>query len=522
MTRIGDHLLLGFEGHELPPDTADLLARGIGIGVTLFRHGNVRDVAQVRELTDAIRRAAGRPVLVCADQEGGQFLALGDDTTPFAGNLALGAADDPDLTRRVAAAMAAEIRAAGVDVDYAPVCDLLTNPDNPNLGIRCFGADPDHVARHAAAFTAGLVDGGAVAAAKHFPGKGDAAVDSHHQLPTLPHDLAAMEGRELVPFAAALDAGAQLVMTAHAAYPAITGRSDLPATLARPILTDLLRGRLGFDGVVVTDALDMKALGQGARQAIDAISALRAGADLLLATAQPGMTERLVEGLDAAVSRDLLEIDDLARSAARTARLAAAVDGPRPPLDVIGSAAHRDLAAELAARATTLVRDPAGLLPLSPSARVLAVMPRPFDRTPADTSSTVAPQLAAALGAVVGSVDELVVDGDPDGGKVDEAVRRAASADVVVLGTIDAHAHPGQAALAGALAGTGRPLVTTSLRVPADLAVLPDSTTHLATYGILRPSLDALAAVLVGAAPARGRLPIDVVRYPRGHGLGAS
>ncbi|HUG84857.1 MAG TPA: glycoside hydrolase family 3 N-terminal domain-containing protein, partial [Euzebya sp.] len=473
MTRIGPHLLLAFDGTTLPTETAGLLGDGIGAGVTLFRHDNVTGGAQVRELTDAIRAAAGRPVLVCVDQEGGQLLGLGDAPTPFAGNLALGAADDTDLTRRVATAMGREIRALGADVDYAPVCDLLTNIDNDNLGIRCFGSEGDHVARHAAAFTAGLIDAGAAAAAKHFPGLGDAAVDSHHELPRLPHDLAALHRRELVPFGAAIDAGAQMVMTAHVAYPSVTGREDLPATLSHAILTRLLRQEIGFAGVVVTDALDMKALGQGARQIIDAVAALRAGADLLLATAQPGMTERLVQGLQAAVSRDLLDPTALRSAAGRVDRLARALAAsPRPPFDIVGCTEHRQLAAELAARAVTLVRDPAGLLPLPSTTRVLAVMPRPFDRTPADTSSMVGPGLAPALADRFATVAELVVEANPDRSQIDAVVTAAADAEVVVLGTIDAHAHPGQVALAEALACSGRPLITLSLRVPADLAHL--------------------------------------------------
>lgn len=515
----GDTLLLGFEGDNLPADTADLLRQGIGVGVTLFRALNVVAPDQLRELTDAVRRAAGRPVLVCGDQEAGQFLGLGAFTTAFAGNLALGAVGDVDLTRRVGQAIGTEVRALGVDVDYAPVCDLLTNPDNPNLGARCFGDDPATVAGHTAAFTVGLADAGSTAAAKHFPGKGDAAVDSHHALPTLPWDLPAMEQRELVPFQAALDAGAGLVMTAHAAYPAITGRPDLPATLSRAILHDLLRTRMGFDGVVVTDALDMKALGQGARQVVDAIAALRAGADLLLGTAQAGMTQRLVEGLDAAVSRELLDPATLEASAQRVHRLAAALSAAaRPDLDVVGCTAHATLADELARRALTLVDDPAGVLPLPTGSRVLAVMPQPVDRTPADTSSLVEPLLGPALDARFAAVEEVVVDIDPDPSAAASVAARAADVDVVVLGTIDAFAHPGQLALAGRLAQVeGTALVTAALRVPTDVDHMPAAAARLATYSIHRPSLEALADALVGVRPAPGRLPIATATFPRWH-----
>ena len=502
-------LLLAFDGHALPAATADLLHRGVGVGLTPFVRTNVADPAQVRDLTDAARRAAGRPLLVCADAEGGQLLGLGPASTPFAGNLALGAADDPDLTERVATAIGLECRAMGVDVDYAPVCDLLTDPSSPTLSLRCFGADPDRVAVHAAAFTRGLAAAGVAACAKHFPGSGDSAVDPHHQLPTIPHHLAALRARELRPFAAALEAGAPLVMSAHVAYPGVTGRADLPATLAAPILVDLLRGELGFTGLVVTDALDMGALGE--RRVPAAVAALRAGADLLLATAEPGLVDGLLEGLAAATAAGELDPTALAASAQRAAELAADLERrPRPDLDVVGCAAHRALAAEVARRAVTLVRDPAGLLPLDPTSRVLAVQPRPRDLTPADTSSAAAPELAAALRLRCAAVDELVVDAGAGRAAVAAAREAAGRADVVVLGTVEAHTDPLQVALAEAVAATGTPLVTVSLRTPADASVLPSGSTHLAAHGLLRPCLDAVADVLVGHVEAEGTLPIPL------------
>lgn len=517
--QIGDHVLLGFEGTTLPPEVAEELSGGTGHGVTLFRHANVETAAQVRELTDHVRRAAGRPVLACADQEGGQFLGLGPDTTPFAGNLALGAADDPDLTRRVAAAMGAEVRACGVDVDYAPVCDLLTTPTNPGLGIRTFGDDPDHVGRHAAAFTAGLAESGAIACAKHFPGKGDATVDSHHVLPVLDHDVTRLREVELVPFRAALAAGAGMVMSSHAAYPAVTGRGDLPATLSPAVLGDLLRGELGFRGVTVTDAIDMKALGQGAAQVVDAVVALRAGADLLLMTAEPGQRARVLVGLRQAVARGLLDPAELSAAAARVAALAATTTAARPDPDVVGCASHQQLAADLARRAVTLLRDPGGLLPLSAASRVLAVMPRPFDRTPADTSSTVPPLLAPALARRFTSVDAHVVEPDPTVDEVAAVVRAAADVDVVVVGLVDGHAAAGQIALVDALVDARIPVVSLSLRVPLDATLVPATTTHLCTYGVLAPSMHAVADALVGTAAITGRLPAALGPLGRGAGV---
>lgn len=506
----GAHLLLAFDGVALPAAVREQVAAGIGAGMTVFRAVNVEGAAQLRELTDDLRRAAGRPLVVGADQEGGQLLALGDEATPMAGNLALGAAGDPDLTERVGHAIGTEVRAVGVDVDYAPDCDLLTDLDNPSVGIRSFGDDPAGVAAHAAAFVRGLRGAGAAACPKHFPGKGAAAVDSHHRLPVIDHDADRLRAADLAPFRAALDAGAEAVMSSHAAYPALTGRDDLPGTVAEEVLTGLLRRELGFGGVAVTDALDMGALAQGGGQVIEAVAALRAGADLLLATAAQGSPERLVEGLAVATSRGLLDRARLAASSRRVRALAGRLGAtPRPGLDVVGCAAHRGLAAELAARALTLVRDPGGVLPLTAGEVVLAVMPRPFDRTPADTSATVGAHLGPALRGAGLQVREHVTAPDPGADEIGAVVRLAAGTAAAVVGTVDAFAHPGQVALVTALVAAGVRVTTVSLRVP-DVHALPAATTHACTYGLHRPSLDALAAALTGAAGFPGRLPVSL------------
>ena len=226
-------LMIAFVGTELPPSAARRINEGGVAGVTLFRVHNVVDPPQIRRLTGAIqeaRPAGAPPLLVAADQEGGQLVGLGDGTTPFAGAMALGATGDEELAERVAGATARELRALGVNVDYAPVCDVANNPANPALGIRSFGDDPEAAGKLAAATVRGLQGDGVAATAKHFPGAGDTAADPHHELPLVPRTDAELAGRELVPFRAALEAGARMVMTGHFALPgqATTCRQACP------------------------------------------------------------------------------------------------------------------------------------------------------------------------------------------------------------------------------------------------------------------------------------------------------
>ena len=532
-------LMLAFDGLELPADVAGRLASSPAAGVTLFRFSNVADPGQIRSLTASIQAAAaGRPlgeagsprhtvtrlpILIAADQECGQLIGLGDGTTPFSGNMALGAVGDPALAERVWRAMGLELRALGVTVDYGPVCDLATNPANPAIGIRSFGDDPDEVGELVGAAVRGVQSAGVAAALKHFPGLGDVAADSHRELPLVSADREALHSRELIPFRAGIAAGARLVMSAHVAVPALTGDPLLPSTLAPAVMDELLRGALGFDGVSITDALDMRALAQGSNQVLDVLAALQAGLDLLLTAPDPEARARIEAGLRHAAARGLIDAPAARASARRVRALREWLAGfDQPELAVVGGAAHAALADELAARALTLVRDDEGLLPLAldPTDRIAAIMPTPTDQTPADTSSTVKAGLAAALRAHHPVVDEIIVAHAPSADDIAVVRERAREHALVVVGTTAATAERGQAALVEALLAAGPPVVTVALRTPFDLAAYPASRVHASSYGLLRPSLEALGAALFGRAGFPGRLPAAIPGlHPTGHGL---
>ena len=509
-------LMLAFDGVTLPEAMRRRLEERPAAGVTLFRHANVQEPGQLRELTDAIQRLApdDLPFLVAIDQEGGQLAGLGAASTPFAGAMALGAVGDADLAERVGAAIGRELRAAGVNVNYAPVCDLATNPANPGLGVRAFGDDPGATAELVAAFVRGLASSGVAAALKHFPGMGEIGADTHHGSVATEVDAELIRARELVPFRSGMAAGASMVMCGHAAVDALTGRSDLPATLAAPIVTSLLRDELGFTGVAISDALNMRALAQdGMGRAIEAIAGLRAGLDLLLLTSGDEGSA-LDDALVLAASRGLVPADGVAASLGRVAALrrslkAAPRDG-EPELLVIGSAAHRELANQVARRSLTLVRDEGNLLPLQPdpAAEIFVVMPRPADLTPADTSSTVEPGLADAIRRHHPRVTAHVVGQDPGDAEIAAARAAASTADMLVIGTISASLQAGQVALVESLLGLGRPTVTVALRTPWDGDAYPAAGTHACTYSVLEPSLVALADALFGRAPFSGRLPV--------------
>jgi beta-N-acetylhexosaminidase len=315
-------LLAAFPGPNAPDWALDLLADGLA-GHTLFGT-NVEDPFQLAQLTARLRSA--RPdALIAIDEEGGDVTRLGHRTgSPYPGNSALGAVDDVELTRQVYAAMGRDLALAGVNLDLAPTVDVNTAAENPIIGTRSFGADPALVARHTDAAITGLQSAGVAACAKHFPGHGATVTDSHLELPTVDAPLEVLRARDLPPFAAAVAAGTRAVMSAHIRVPELTG--DGPATFSRAALEGLLRNEYGFEGVIVTDALEMRgAAGAAGGIPQAAVAALSAGADLLCigAIVDRDLVLAVADEVAAAVHDGRLALVRLEQAAARNAELAA-------------------------------------------------------------------------------------------------------------------------------------------------------------------------------------------------------
>jgi beta-N-acetylhexosaminidase len=453
---VGQRLMLSFDGAEPPAGILERVRRPVG-GVVLFRALNIRDPEQVARLTDALQstaRGGGQPpVLIAADQEGGQLMALGDWSTPFPGNMAIGATGSTHLATEVGYALGRELRSLGINVEFAPVCDVNSNPRNPVVGTRSFGEDPVAVGNLAAAMVEGLQSAGVAATAKHFPGHGDTASDSHYATPILDHDLERLLEVELPPFAAAIRAGVQLIMLAHVELPAITGQAELPATLSRAVVDGLLRQRLGFRGVSISDSLDMAALAQGPANMVEAICAVAAGIDLLLLGPRYSDFDALQDVLVQATRRGLLDAQEVSSASERVLGLKRWLleNSPEPPpaVSTPGCAEHRALAQTVADRSITVVRDQAGALPLrlSPDQELAVVLPRLADLTPADTSSYLRHTLADHIRGYHRRTLLIEISPAPDRHEIDHVLARLATADAVVVGTINACTEAPQAAL---------------------------------------------------------------------------
>jgi beta-N-acetylhexosaminidase len=349
-TEVAGLFCVGFEGKTPSKEVLELVRRGVH-GVILF-HRNVESAEQVAELSSALKRAAGRPLLVTIDQEGGRVARLRapQGFTELPPMRAIGETGDAALARAAGALLGRELRAVGIDQDYAPVVDVDTNPANPVIGDRSFSRDPEVVARLGAALAEGLQSAGVAACAKHFPGHGDTSQDSHKDLPRLPHALARLEAVELLPFRALARVPVASVMTAHVVFEARDPRR--PATLS-PEVMRLLRERVGYAGCAVSDDLEMKAVAEHFPLEEAAPGAVAAGVDALLVCHTAAVQHRAIDLVRRAVEEGRIPRARVAEAAARVKALLRYAGPPPDPRDAVRALRtpeHLALAARLPAR----------------------------------------------------------------------------------------------------------------------------------------------------------------------------
>ena len=342
----------------------ELIDRGLG-GVILFARNTTGGPDEVAALTaDLKRRAGGRPLYVAVDQEGGRVARLRDG---FTGLPPMREIDDESLAADAGAVLGRELRAVNVDVNFAPVADVDTNPQNPVIADRSFGRDPRAVGRLAAALLTAMQQHGVAACAKHFPGHGDTATDSHTSLPTLPHDSARLEQIELPPFADCVAAGVASVMTAHILFPALD--PAVPATLSHAVLTGLLRQTLGFDGVIFTDDLEMAGVAAHHDPGDAAVQTVLAGADVALVCHTPERQFAALDALAKAVRDETISPERLAQSLRRLDALCARFVRPPTslrPSETFARGDHQSLRRRVEAAAPATGDDPTRYAPAPP------------------------------------------------------------------------------------------------------------------------------------------------------------
>lgn len=485
--RLGQLLVIGFEGTEVTDAVWNLLAQVRPAGVILFAR-NLVDPEQTRRLNTDLQAAAHQlgiaPLLIGIDHEGGAVVRMGPPVVAFPGNMALAATGSPELAYLQAQAMAEELLALGFNWNFAPCVDVNSNPQNPIIGVRSFGDQPARVAEFGIAAIKGFQSRGLAACAKHFPGHGDTAEDSHLGLPCVARSLEELRQVELVPFQAAVRAGVASLMTAHILFPAL--EPDRPATVSHLIVTGLLREEMGFRGVIVSDALEMAGLADSVGVARGAVQSITAGVDLLLACNSASVREEAFAALHQAFDRGCLSplLVNLALERVDCMKQHFLCQLPEPPpLSVVGCPEHRKLEAQIAAESIALVRNEPGVLPLSGQrVRLLCV-------GVTEDALTLLRELLGKGCAVVDPPEQ---------------------AQAVLLVTRDLHRRPGEVARLRQAVLDEPKAALLAVGYPGDLSLLPEATTAIATCSAAPASLEAAVAVLLGAAAAPGRIPVGL------------
>lgn len=491
------------------------------------------DPAAVALIVNEIQKLAKVPLLVADNFEGGVgYVLFGATRLPL--GMAMGATGDETLAYQAAKLTAEEARALGVNVNFYPVADVQNNPQNPIINIRSFGEDPAAVSRFVRAYIRGAQDNGQLATAKHFPGHGDVAVDSHLAMPTLDVTRQRLDAVELPPFRAAIDEKVGAFMSAHIWLPQLESAKDLPATLSKNVMTGLLRDELGFGGIIFTDAMSMRGVTNAFPAGEAAVRAVEAGADMLVL---PPDVPAAFNALKEAVAGGRLSEARIDESVRRILRAKASLDlqdarnrfaDAGKLMTLVGGKPHRELAQKISDAAITLVRDTAGVLPLKPSPDLRVVQINLLDSRTGWREGVPGRVMTAELPKRFPRAVTVQVDDQSTAAELDLVRKLAQLADALVVnGYIRIAAYKGsidlkeaQTSLLRDLIALKKPMVYTSFGSPYVLTHVADLPSYVVAYDTSQTAELAAVRALTGEIDYRGKLPISLPGlYPIGHGL---
>ena len=507
--KVGQRFAAGFPSVAISDDFIRLVKEYRIGNVILFKE-NIQSREQLHSLCRALQalimKETGYPAFITIDQEGGVVSRLPEDAAAIPSAMAIAATGNVQNAYDAGLLTGRELNALGINFNLAPDMDINSNPRNPVIGVRSFSDTPETVSAYGTHMIRGLVDAGILCTAKHFPGHGDTAVDSHLNLPCVDKSLEELKACELKPFAAAIGAGVSAVMTSHILFPKLEP-DQLPATMSRRIITGLLKEEMGFSGLVLSDCMMMNAIREHYGTVKGCLMAAKAGGDLIFVSHSCELAGEAAKAMLEAYENGELDADEMDASVEKILRLKRnMLSRHAEPLEVAGCGAHREAVSRMMAQAVTEVHvPPAGRPGLGPSPLFLGCHPfRPtIASNPEDQGISFPRFMAARLGG-----DFLITSNDPDDAEIAAAVASSAGHSCLVAGTYNGHLKPGQTALVRALAATGIPTVCVALRNPYDLSDIPRNVYALAAYAYDTLSLNAVFRVLCGQSRAPGKLPV--------------
>ena len=513
--KVGQLFQIGFSTSAVSDQIKDMI-ENYHVGGVIYFSRNLENSAQTAELSNklqqlALNSGAEIPLFISADQEGGTVTRL-KGATHFPGNMALGAASDPDLTEEVAAATAVELKNLGINVNLAPVLDVNNNPANPVIGVRSFGEDPELVADQGAAYISGLQSEGVTATAKHFPGHGDTDTDSHLDLPVINHQRSRLDQVELYPFKRAIEAGVDSIMTAHVYFPAIEKEDGIPATLSKSVLTDLLRAELKFEGLIITDCMEMNAIVNTFGTVEGAVRTIEAGSDTVLVSHSYQRQKNAIEAVIKAVKSGRISEKRIDASVKRILSL----KGKRINLEQLEQAdpaqidfkKHQKTAQKLAEQALTLVKND----DVFPVAKVkeskVSVIDFKMGRVSlAEDEGEKNNLFADYLNQEIDHLEYFSLQNNSALTATEQ--QKIENSDLIIVCTYNAAVNKYQVELAEKLAENNKVAVL-ALRNPYDYKLIDETQAFLTTYDYSPANQRAAADFILGRIGAKGELPVTV------------
>ena len=502
---LGQKLIFGFHGTELSEEFKTLI-REYKIGNVILFLRNVESADQLRrlcgEVQSLILEVTGYPAFIVIDQEGGMVTRLPTDAVTVPGAMAVSATNDPENARIAAEITIRQLKGLGVNFNMAPVLDVNTNPANPVIGVRSIGDDPLRVAEYGAAAVRAYENTGIYCCGKHFPGHGDTNVDSHLGLPRIEKTVEELEKAELIPFRRCIEAGIPAIMSSHILFPNIE-KENIPGTMSRTIITDLLKRRLGFQGLVFSDCLEMAAIQKFYGTAKGTVAAIKAGVDLAEISSTISLMWDAAKAVNEAADRGEFDMEEIRESVEKILAVKKKM-AVQPESGLCNLQSDRQVVQQMLRKAITHW---GGSLPGVDENTLFCGCGdyrASLVGNPNANMRNFPEHMAAAFGG-----GAFVISKDPEDGEIHSVVERAASYDKIVLGTVNAHLFRGQLKLAYALAATGKELTIVALRNPYDIPLLPDCACTIAAFDYSTACFRALEEVFRGGKTT-GKMPVKL------------
>ncbi|BBJ28797.1 beta-N-acetylhexosaminidase [Athalassotoga saccharophila] len=510
--KIGQIMICGFDGKN-PSENIQKLIKNYHLGNVILFKRNIESPDQVKKLTSELQRMSKIPLTIAVDQEGGIVTRLTEPFTVFPGNMATAATNDPHNAYLTGLVMAKEMRAVGINWNLAPVVDVNDLPENPGIGVRSYSDDPRIVARYASEFVRGLHDGHVAACAKHFPGKGHSAKDAHFEMPVVNRELDDLVRIELYPFKELVRDGIDSIMPSHVYYPALC-ESEIPATLSHAVMTGLLKKEMNFDGVTVTDDLEMGGITTNLEPSEAAWRSLMAGADMIMIChtfeKQIGSIENLIQMVkfgDIPIER----LNDAVRRVLNMKENLGLLDGQIVIDSTIGSKENSDIAYGIAKKSVTLVRNMDSLIEKIPNSKIFLIFPKDLALTNVEENAGGMSEIEKLFKEKGKGIESLYVSSKPSESEIEEVTKKISNFNgIVIIGTLNAHLIAEWKKLVNAVMNVRNDnVLILALRNPYD-CVMDGVRNSVALYSYSKVSQRAFSEMVLSGERFTGKAPVKL------------